>query len=48
MARGQIMLDCTARPELGAALLAMVRNGGMAIQVSGIEQEITIDMRLFE
>jgi len=26
----------------------MVRNAGTAIQVSGIEQDITIDMRLFE
>lgn len=40
--------ECTAIPELGAAPLAMVRNAGMAIQVSGIEQEITIDMNLFE
>ncbi len=40
--------ECTAIPELGAAPLAMIRNAGMAIQVSGIEQEITIDMNLFE
>jgi S-(hydroxymethyl)glutathione dehydrogenase/alcohol dehydrogenase len=40
--------ECTAVPELGAAPLAMIRNAGMAVQVSGIEQEITIDMRLFE
>jgi Zn-dependent alcohol dehydrogenase len=40
--------ECTAIPELGAAPLAMVRNAGMAIQVSGIEQEINIDMNLFE
>jgi len=40
--------EATARPELGAAPLAMIRNGGMAVQVSGIEQEITIDMNLFE
>lgn len=40
--------ECTAIPELGAAPLAMIRNAGMAVQVSGIEQEITIDMRLFE
>jgi Zn-dependent alcohol dehydrogenase len=26
----------------------MVRNAGMAVQVSGIEQEIKIDMNLFE
>ena len=40
--------ECTAVPQLGAAPLAMVRNAGVAVQVSGIEQEITIDMRLFE
>ena len=40
--------ECTAIPELGAAPLAMVRNAGVAVQASGIEQEITIDMRLFE
>ncbi len=40
--------ECTARPELGAAPLAMIRNAGTAIQVSGIEQEIKFDMNLFE
>lgn len=40
--------ECTAVPALGAAPLAMVRNGGTAVQVSGIEEELTIDMRLFE
>ncbi|MBA4849565.1 alcohol dehydrogenase catalytic domain-containing protein [Emticicia sp. BO119] len=40
--------ECTAIPALGAAPLAMVRNAGMAVQVSGIEQEINIDMNLFE
>lgn len=40
--------ECTAIPELGAAPLAMIRNAGMAVQVSGIEQEIQIDMNLFE
>jgi Zn-dependent alcohol dehydrogenase len=40
--------ECTAIPELGAAPLAMIRNAGMAVQVSGIEQEIKIDMNLFE
>ncbi len=40
--------ECTAIAELGAAPLAMVRNAGTAVQVSGIEQEILIDMRLFE
>ena len=40
--------ECTAIPALGAAPLAMVRNAGTAVQVSGIEQDITIDMRLFE
>ena len=40
--------ECTSRPELGAAPLAMIRNAGTAIQVSGIEQEIPFDMNLFE
>lgn len=40
--------ECTAIPQLGAAPLAMVRNAGTAVQVSGIEQSITIDMNLFE
>ncbi len=40
--------ECTARPELGAAPLAMVRNAGTAVQVSGIEQAIPFDMNLFE
>lgn len=40
--------ECTAIPALGAAPLKMIRNAGVAVQVSGIEQEITIDMNLFE
>lgn len=40
--------ECTAVPALGVAPLAMIRNAGTAVQVSGIEEEITIDMRLFE
>jgi S-(hydroxymethyl)glutathione dehydrogenase/alcohol dehydrogenase len=40
--------DCTAVPLLGAAPLAMIRNGGTAVAVSGIEQVVPIDMRLFE
>lgn len=40
--------ECTGIPALGAAPLAMVRNAGMAVQVSGIEQTIEIDMNLFE
>ena len=40
--------ECTAVPELGPVPLAMVRNGGMAVGVSGIEQQITVNMELFE
>lgn len=40
--------ECTAVAALGAVPLAMVRNAGTAIQVSGIEEEIPIDMNLFE
>lgn len=40
--------ECTAVPELGSAPLAMVRNGGTAVGVSGIEQVVPINMELFE
>ena len=40
--------ECTAVPELGAAPLNLVRNAGMAVQVSGIEQKISFDCELFE
>lgn len=40
--------ECTAVPALGAAPLAFVRNGGTAVQVSGVEQQIPFDMELFE
>ncbi|MEL6256172.1 MAG: alcohol dehydrogenase catalytic domain-containing protein, partial [Bacteroidota bacterium] len=40
--------ECTAIPALGAAPLKMIRNAGTAVQVSGIEEELTIDMNLFE
>lgn len=40
--------ECTAVAELGSSPLAMVRNGGMAIGVSGIEEIVPVDMELFE
>ncbi len=40
--------ECTAIPGLASAPLAMVRNGGMAIGVSGIEEVVPLDMKLFE
>ncbi len=40
--------ECTAVPELGPAPLAMVRNGGTAVGVSGIEQSVEFNMELFE
>lgn len=40
--------ECTAVPELGPAPLRMVRNGGTAVAVSGVEQVIPVDMELFE
>lgn len=40
--------ECTAVPELGPAPLAMIRSGGTAVGVSGIEQVIPFDMELFE
>jgi Zn-dependent alcohol dehydrogenase len=40
--------ECAAVPELSGAPLVMVRNAGMAVEVSGFEQEVTIDMDLFK
>jgi S-(hydroxymethyl)glutathione dehydrogenase/alcohol dehydrogenase len=40
--------ECTAVPELSSAPLRMVRNGGTAIAVSGVEQVVSVDMELFE
>jgi len=40
--------ECTAVPELGPAPLMMIRNGGTAVGVSGIEQVVKFDMELFE
>jgi S-(hydroxymethyl)glutathione dehydrogenase/alcohol dehydrogenase len=40
--------ECTAIPALGAAPLAMIHNAGMAVQVSGIDDEIPIPMNLFQ
>jgi S-(hydroxymethyl)glutathione dehydrogenase / alcohol dehydrogenase len=37
-----------AVPELGLAPLAMVRNGGTCIGVSGIEQVVPVNLELFE
>lgn len=40
--------ECTAIPALGSAPLALVRNAGTAVQVSGIEERIDFDCELFE
>jgi S-(hydroxymethyl)glutathione dehydrogenase/alcohol dehydrogenase len=40
--------ECTSVPQLAAAPLAFVRNGGVAIAISGCEQTVTVDMELFE
>ncbi len=40
--------EATSVAALGAAPLAMIRNAGVAVQASGIEEEIVVDMRLFE
>ena len=40
--------ECTGIPALGASPLRMIRNAGIAVQVSGIEEELSIDMNLFE
>jgi S-(hydroxymethyl)glutathione dehydrogenase/alcohol dehydrogenase len=40
--------ECTAVPELALAPLLMIRNGGTAVAVSGVEQVVPVDMELFE
>jgi len=40
--------ECTGVPALAAAPLTCIRNGGTAVQVSGIEEPVTLDMTLFE
>lgn len=40
--------ECTAVPGLAAAPLAMVRSGGTAVGVSGIEKVVPVNMELFE
>lgn len=40
--------ECTGIPALGVAPLSFTRDGGTVIQVSGVEQPITVDMSLFE
>ena len=38
----------TGIPSLSVVPLAMIRNGGTAVQISGVEQELLVDMNLFE
>ncbi len=40
--------ECTGIPQLAFAPLAMIRHGGTAVQISGVEQELSVDMNLFE
>jgi len=40
--------ESTGVPALAASPLRVIRHGGMALQVSGTEQTIAVDMRLFE
>jgi S-(hydroxymethyl)glutathione dehydrogenase / alcohol dehydrogenase len=40
--------EATSVAALGMTPLAMIRNGGTAVQASGIEETIPVDMRLFE
>ncbi len=40
--------ECTSVPALCASPLSFVRNGGMAVQLSGTEQPVSVDMELFE
>ena len=43
-----VAFEATANPALGEAPLRLVRHGGKAVQVSGIEEVVSMDMRLFE
>jgi S-(hydroxymethyl)glutathione dehydrogenase/alcohol dehydrogenase len=40
--------ECTSVPALCASPLSFVRNGGRAIQLSGTEQPVSVNMELFE
>jgi S-(hydroxymethyl)glutathione dehydrogenase/alcohol dehydrogenase len=40
--------ECTAVPHLAGAMLRVVRQAGMAVAVSGVEQHVSVDMQLFE
>ena len=40
--------ECTSVPALAAAPLAFIRNGGVAVAISGCEQKVAVDMELFE
>jgi Zn-dependent alcohol dehydrogenase len=40
--------ECTSVPALCAAPLSFVRNGGIAVQLSGTEQPVSVNMELFE
>lgn len=40
--------ECLAAPDLAAAPLAMIRNGGTAVGISGIERSVPFNMELFE
>ena len=43
-----VAFEATANPALGEAPLRLVRHGGKAVQASGIEEVVSMDMRLFE
>jgi Zn-dependent alcohol dehydrogenase len=40
--------ECLGVPELGPSPLRMIRNGGTAVGISGIEKSVPFDMELFE
>lgn len=39
--------ECTGVPSLAVAPLALIRHGGVAVQVSGVSGELDVDMSLF-
>jgi len=43
-----VAFECTSNPALAPAPLLLIRNGGRAVQVSGVEQRVEFDCELFE
>lgn len=46
--KADFAFECTGVPAMAPAPLALVRHGGTAVQVSGVEQTVPFDCNLFE